>query len=315
MKTIKFYAYALMVSSGVMLTSCGSDDDGPAKLPPIGGYNSADEVGAADLLAYWPLDGNGTESKSNTNPSNTVGATWVEGKKGQAVMLNSGYLDYPSISALNIQDGSITISCWAKLTNTKQVVDGPSTISPIISFSGGPNANIGNLSLFGNTHGLVSSDSIQLKAEFHFKNPAGEEFGGDCINMIKMEPWMVEGNANGQTPPHTAAANKIGGQWAHIVYVYDGTTANNRLYVNGVKISNSAWEARNKIDGVDVPMPMAFFTPTRPIIGALATVVDGSNQDAWNAAMKGEVDEIRVWKKVLIEADITALYQLESAGR
>lgn len=311
MKTIKICAYAL-IASGLFLTSCGSDDD--KGLPAIGGYNSADEVGEADLIAYFPLDGDGEEMLSGTMPSNTVGASWVEGKKGQAVKLASGYLDYPSITGLNVQNSSITISCWAKITNQKQTPDGVSSISPLISFSGGPDTNVGNLSLFGNTHGLVTSDSIEMKAQYRFKKADGTEKGGDCVNMTKMHQWMIDENAAGKNPAHAAFPNKIGGQWAHIVFTYDAATAKVAMYSNGVKISNPAWENR-KDDNETLPLTMSFFTPTRPIIGALNSVVDGTNTDTWNAALKGEVDEIRVWKVALGQADIGFLYELESAGR
>jgi hypothetical protein len=311
MKTNRILFSALVLGVGIFtFNACSSDDD--ENLPPIGGFNSADEVGAADLLAYWPLNGNGKESISNTSPSNTVNVAWVDAIKGQGAKMTAGFLDYPAIDAIsNNTTGSYTISSWAKISNTKLVVDGPSNISPIISFTGGLNGNVGNLALFGNTHGLTTSDSIQMKAEFHFKRTPedGTDFGGDAINMIKMEPWMITDNANGQN--HTAAANKIGGQWAHVVYVYDGVTANNRIYVNGVKISNSQWESRNNGEA----MPMKFFTPSHPVIGALWSVANGTNVDAWNAPLTGEVDEIRVWKKVLSQADINALYQLEAAGR
>ncbi|MES2487089.1 MAG: LamG-like jellyroll fold domain-containing protein [Bacteroidota bacterium] len=310
MKTIKILACSLMAASGFVFTSCG-DDDGPAALPPIGGYNTADEIGTADLLAYWPLDGDTKESVSGAMPSNTVGASWVSSNKGQGLKLTAGFVEYPSISALNLTSGSITVSCWAKVTNTKPAPDADSHISPLISFTGGPNANVGNLAIFGNTHGLVTSDTIQMKAEFHFKKPDGTDFGGDAVNMTKMEQWMIDDNANGASPAHAAFANKIGGQWAHVVFTYDGPTATARLYVNGVKINNPAWEVRNNGDA----MPMTFFTPGHPIIGALNTVANGTNIDTWNAPLTGEVDEIRVWKKVLVEADINALYQLEAAGR
>ncbi|MEL1245933.1 LamG-like jellyroll fold domain-containing protein [Flavobacterium sp. DGU11] len=314
MKTIKIFAYALAATSGMVLTSCGSDDSA-SSLPPIGGYNTADEIAASDLLAYWPLNGDGKESKSGAMPTNTVGASWVEGKKGQALRLNSGFLDYAPIAELNGPNPGFTISCWAKITNQKLTPDAVSTISPLISFAGGPNANVGNLALFGNTHGLVSSDSIQMKAEYHFKKPDGVDFNGDCVNMIKMEPWMISDNAanTGATPLHAAFANKTGGQWAHIVFTYNGANAMVGMYVNGVKISNPAWEDR-KGDNT-LPLPIAFFTPSHPIIGALASVANGTNVDTWNAALKGDIDEIRVYKKALILADINALYQLESAGR
>ncbi|MBK6365373.1 MAG: LamG domain-containing protein [Saprospiraceae bacterium] len=301
---LKFFPFllALGIAGSLVLgfSSCGDDDD---DLPPIDGYNNSNEVAATNLLAHWGFEGDGKETKSGTAPSKTVNGTFVTGAKGKGVKFDAGFFDYPRIPALEIATGSITLSAWAKISNTKQTPTGGSTISPIFSIAGGPNANIGNLALFGNTHGLTSSDSIQVKAEFHFDKGDGTEFGGDAINMTKKEPWMDD--------THTVDPNKIGGKWAHIVYVYDGSTANNRIYVNGVKISNSAWESRNGGN----PLNMKFFTPTRPIVGATQSVANGTNAEPWNAALKGEVDEIRVYNKPLTVAEIGALYKLEKAGR
>jgi len=313
MKTNKFLCYSIALGLGVtMFTSCGSDDSS-SPLPPIGGYNSADEVAAADLVAYFPLDGDGVEKISSTAPNGIVATTFGAGAKGQAATFNSGYLKYPSIPALAGVTGSITVSSWVKITNQKTGPEAVSTISPIFSLTN-PNEQVGNLALFGNTHGLTTSDSITIKAEFKVKKADGTTFGGDAVNMTKMEPWMIEENAAGKN--HTAAANKIGGQWAHVVFVYDASAGKTmaRIYANGVKISNSEWENR-KIDGQEVMVPFNQFTPTYPIIGALRTVVEGTNTDAWNAALKGSVDEIRVYKKALSQSDIGALYELEKAGR
>lgn len=301
MKTIKLTMKTVaMLFIGASIISCGDDDS--SSLPPIGGYNSADEVAASSLKAYWPLNGNGTESISSTAPSSTVATTYVTGIKGQGASFNEGYLAYPSIAALSTTSGSASISCWAKITNTRLTPESGSNISPIFSLTRA-NEPFGNLNLFGETHGLVTSDSIQLKGVFRIKKEDGTEFGGDAVNVLKQEPWMDE--------THTWNANKIGGQWAHIVYVYDGPTATNRLYVNGVKISNSAWEVRNGGD----PFLLNHFTPTRPVIGALETVVAGTNADAWNKALKGQVDEVRFYDKTLTQAEIGALYELEKAGR
>lgn len=303
-------AFSLIATSGIVLTSCGDDDSGTPSLPPIGGYNNADEVGAADLVGYFPLNGDGKEMLSSTMPSASVGNTWVTGIKGQAAKFNSGYLDYPAIPNLNIQTGNITVSCWAKINNTKLTPESVSTISPLVSFSGGPSV-VGNLSIFGNTHGLVSSDSIEMKAQYFFKKPDGEGFGGDAVNIIKLDQGKIdENNASTTDIDHAAFPNKIGGQWAHVVFTWEASTGTARLYVNGTKISNPRWEIRNGGN----PMPMAFFTPTRPTIGALASYIAGTT-DAWNAPLKGEVDEVRVWKKTLNQADINSLYQLEKTGR
>ena len=311
MRTNKIILGALALTIGLTtVISCSKDE---ASLPPIGGFNTSDEVASADLVAYWPLNGSGVESKSNTAPSTTVGTSWEAGAKGQGAKLTAGYMKYPSIAALAGVTGNITVSAWVKITNQKQIPSSVSTISPIITLTN-PNEAIGNLALFGNTHGLISSDSIQMKAEFKVKMTNGSTFGGDCVNMNKMEPWMISDNANGAL--HTAAANKIGGKWAHVVFKYTvsgGKTVCN-IYANGVKISNTEWEER-KIGGQSVEVPFNQFTPTYPIIGALRNVVDGTNTDTWNAALNGSVDEIRIWKKALSASEIGALYELEKAGR
>lgn len=291
-------AFAITVAFATF-TSCSSDS---SSLPPIGGYNSADEVAASSLKAYWPLNGNGKESVSNTSPTTTVATTYVDGIKGQAASFNSGYMAYPSITALNTTSGSASISAWVKVSNNKLNPAAVSTTSPIFSLTRTGEA-FGNLNLLAETHGLVTSDSIQMKGVFRIKKPDGTDFGGDAVNMIKQESWM--------DATHTWAANKIGGQWAHVVYVYDGPTATNKLYVNGVKISNSAWEVRNG----GAAFPLNPFLPTRPVIGALETVVNGTNTDTWNAALKGQVDELRFYDKTLTPAEIGALYELELAGR
>lgn len=300
MKTNKFFISALALSLTIAaLTSCSSSSD---SLPPIGGYNSAGEVAASSLKAYWPLNGDGKESISNTAPTTTVATTYVTGVKGQAASFSSGYMAYPSITALNTTSGSVSISCWAFLSNNKVNPAAVSTTSPIFSLTRTGEV-FGNLNVMAETHGLVTSDSIQMKAIFRIKKADGTEFGGDAVNMIKQESWMD--NA------HTWSANKIGGKWAHVVYIFDGPTATNKIYVNGVKISNSAWEVRNG----GAAFPLNHFTPTRPVIGALETVVNGTNTDTWNAALKGKVDELRIYDKALTTAEIGALYELELAGR
>jgi hypothetical protein len=307
MKTNKIlvsaFAFSLAFAS---FTSCSSDSGND--LPPIGGYNNSDEVAASALKAYWPLDGNGKEVESNTSPTTTVATTYVPGIKGQAANFNSGYMAYPEITELNSTSGSVSISAWVKVSNNKTAPAAVSTTSPIFSLTRTGEA-FGNLNLMAETHGLTTSDSIQMKGVFRIKNGDGSEFGGDAVNMIKMESWMVSDNLAGQN--HTAAANKIGGQWAHVVYVFDGPSGTNRLYVNGAKISNSQWEVRNG----GAAKPLNHFLPTRPVIGALETVVNGTNVDTWNAPLKGGVDELRVYDKTLTTAEIGALYELGLAGR
>ena len=45
-------------------------DDGGSTLPPIGGFNSSSDVASANLVAFWPFEGNFTETKQNLTGTN-----------------------------------------------------------------------------------------------------------------------------------------------------------------------------------------------------------------------------------------------------
>jgi len=304
MKTIKLlgYAFAVTLSLG-LLASCSKSDNNVVQLPPIGGYNSANEVGSADLLAYWPLNGSGNESKSNTAPSTTVGATYEAGAKGQGLKLTNGYLAFPAITALSTTSQNMSISLWAKVTNNggPGVTDGHPTM--LFSLTR-PNEWAGNINLFSETGGrAATNDTLMMKGLVVIKNADGTANFQDIINSPNPSAADI---ANG----HVGNANKNGGKWAHYVATWDGAAGVFKLYANGQKISNPAYEVR----GGGNALPLNFFTPTRAVIGTFESVVSGT-PDSWQQPANANVDEIRVWKKTLNAADINALYELEKAGR
>lgn len=309
MKTIQLSKISLAMALGItILVSCGKDDDAPTviTLPPIGGYANAGEVGAADLLAYWPLDGNGTESKSNTAPATAVGASYEAGAKGQGLKLNNGYLKFPTISNLAQTINGLTISAWVKLQNNQTLTSG--SVSTIFALANTTDWQ-GNMMLYAETGqyrpandaGIVN-DSIKVKAGW--KNIAN----GSQIyeNWPKLESWMVADNL--VTPgKHVAGPNKIGGKWAQLVFTWDGSNNKFIIYSNGAKISNPAFEVRGTNTTIITD------ATSTPIIGAFGNFA--TTTDTWNKPMIGNLDEIRVWKKALSSADINSLYELEKAGR
>lgn len=295
MRTIKFFAYSLMVTSGIVLTSCGSDDDGGSSLPPIGGYNSADEVGADNLLAYFPLDGNGEEVISGTMPNNSSNVSFVDAIKGQGGDFNEGFISYPSISSLSNTLNSFTISTWAKVTNNGQSGSVFFTLTR-------PNEWAGNINFLAETGwAQATSDSITVKGQIVSNNELAWQ---DTRNAIKISQEDAEAG-------QVAFPNKVGGQWMHAVLTWDGATRMFKVYVNGQKISNPAWEER----GTPESPAFLFTTPTYPVIGAFATTANGTATDAWDKGLTGQLDEMRVWNKALNSADVNALYELELAGR
>ena len=293
MKTMKFLSILAVALLAIGFTGCKDDKE---DLPPIGGYNSADEVGKADLVAYWPLNGDGKESVSKAAPSKEKSVTWVDGVKGKAASFNVGYLAYDAISALNtnLQTG-FTVSCWVKVANNGS--------NPSVFFSlSRPNEWAGNINFMAETGWMKStSDSITVKGLLVSQGDLGWQ---DTRNTVKASAADL---ANG----HVAYPNKIGGKWAQIVYTWDNATKLAKIYVNGVKVSNPVWENRDATGTKNFQIT----TPTRPIIGALETYVTGTTTDTWNTGLIGQIDEMRIWKKALSTNEIGPLYDLEKAGR
>ena len=311
MKTQKFLisAFALAGAIVVLTTSCGKDEDPvPASLPQIGGYSSADEVASADLLAYWPLNGSGNESKSNTAPTTAVGATYEAGAKGQGLKLVDGYLAFPNITNLTRTMSGLTISAWVKVTNNQTAVADSGSASTIYS-QAIPGDWRGNIVLYAETGqyrptnmaGAIN-DSIKVKAGWNTIANGGQIYE----SWPKLESWMVADNLI--TPgKHVAAPNKTGGKWAQLVFTWDGSNNKFIIYSNGAKISNPAFEVRGTNTTITTDVT------STPFIGAFGNFA--TTPDSWNKKMTGSVDEIRIWKKTLSAADILSLYELEKAGR
>ena len=310
MKKIQLSKIALAMTMGVtILVSCSKSDDTPAPaagLPPIGGYASADAIAPADLLAYWPLNGDGKESKSSALPSTSIGATYEIGVKGQGVKLTNGYMKYPSIASLPTSLTAYTISSWAKIKNNSMPPNG--SVSVFLSLAR-PNEWEGNLNLYAETgqrpaieaNGAVN-DSIVVKSGFRTVASGGQAYE----NLLHLETWMKSDNI-ANPGKHVAYPIATGSTWAHYLATWDGTTNKFIIYINGVKASNPAFETRGSNTSI------VFDTPITPFIGAFGTVA--TTTDIWNKPMTGNLDEIRLWKKALTQPEITALYQLEKVGR
>lgn len=289
------------IFSVLVAGNCNKNNDVP--LPPIGGYNNSNEVGSANLKAYWSFDGNGTESKTGTAPETSTGVTYnAGGIKGQAATFTNGYLKYPAIAALTATLSAYTVSAWVKISNNQTGTPGSGTATTIFSLSR-PNEWIGNINLFAETgQALAINDSIKIKQGF------GSSVSGTQIyeNFTKLEPWMVADNII--TPgKHVAGPNKISGRWAQIIATWSGTDNKFIIYSDGAKISSPAFEVRGN------NTTLVFNNPSFVYIGAFGNVA--TTTDSWNKPMTGSVDEIRVYNKALTAAEIDALYQLEKAGR
>jgi hypothetical protein len=267
----------------MMLTSCKKDDNSNnGKIDP-------GTIATTNLVAYFPFDGNGTETIASLTPTVTTGVTYVAGRRGQAYQgANLAHLLYtlPTGSKLKTLT-SFSIAMWFK--------------SPLVT--GDPEPTIfeigrsddlfwGNLKLALNRLD-AAADSLQLKA-FFYKD--GAVWSGQHISYSN-DLFMIN-------------------HWMHLVFQYNGTTSKYMIYKDGVKVTTNDGIENRWAAGEDVsPRPafgnMGFINADKINIGAWRPKSEGTATDAWMGWFLGNLDEMRVYDKALTATEVKDLYDAE----
>lgn len=298
MKTRQFSAWLMAgVVMSTVFTSC-KKDDGAATLPPIGGYNSSNDVAATNMVAHWTFDGTNNEAISGTAPSKSTNASFTTGIKGQALQLTSGYLLYPTISALSSASAlsSVTVSAWINTSNNGSTASEYFGLTSPTATDWGQMLNL----LVETGQRKATSDTLTLHGLLG-QYSSGQRSGQDNVN-----------SGDAADAGNTFKYTKVAGQWTHVVFKYDGSGSTIDIYANGSIVSNSKYRQRGTTG------PLVFPTPTQVIVGAFPNVSTGFTSSAnqvWQGLFNGGIDEIRVYNKALSDTDVSSLYQLEKAGR
>jgi len=291
------YLFVCMFALAALALSCDDDDD---SLPKIDGYNNSDEVAADNLVAHWTFDETNEEDISGTAAANTYGTVgFADGQIGEALQLTQGALVYPSIAAIGGTNSlpNYTVSMWINLKNNGNAF---TTLFGIF-----PTANTdfwGNLSLSAETGWFPASgpvgDTLVLKTNYLSLNPDNSHNSQDN----RPDP---RGN-----PP--VGVFEAAGEWAHFVVRFNGTT--HMLEIFGDAESIGAYNNRGVNTG-----PLVMRTPAVPVFGSLATSEIGFTsapvRPDWQVLATALVDDVRVFNTALSDAEITALFNLGTAGR
>lgn len=295
------FAIGTLLTGALTIASCDKNDD--PDLPPIGGYNNSNEVATASRVAYWTFDGTNNETQANMTPIISVGATFTTGIKGQGLSLNNGYILYPAIAALNNANAinSVTVSTWVKVSNNGK---GPTTFMALTQAPGTQNDwNNGPINFMAENGGPATlDDTLVLKGLFK-TYIGGQGYGGDNINDYGVREVDFK-------------TLKTGGTWVHAILRYDGSTSTIDLYANGIRVSNNNFRKRTR--GTDDMGPIITTPPVHALIGAFPNANCGyanSPVQGWQNFMTGQLDEMRIFTKALTDDEISALYELEKAGR
>ncbi|MBA2250687.1 MAG: hypothetical protein H0W12_10920 [Chitinophagaceae bacterium] len=285
--------------AGFLFTSCGKGGGSTIKPPdPIGGFNNSNEVGGANLLAHWSFDGNANESISGTAPITNVGSSFGTGVKGQAVVLSNGFLLYPPITKFNLTNyGSITVSSWIKTDNNGTKASNVFSLTQGTGIQTDWNRGLVNMVL-ETGHPITTDDTLVFHPSYG-TYITGTFQGGDNINDYGNR------NVDFQTVHGT---NKF----VHYVMRYRASDSTIDLFANGVIVSNNNFRKRNT-GALTLPTLGA-----QAIIGGFANAATGfplSPVQGFQGLFSGSIDEVRFYNTALTDANISALYQLELAGR
>jgi len=290
------------IFSVLVAGNCNKNDDVP--LPQIGGYNNSNEVAAANLKAHWSFDGTQNERISSTASSTSLRATFVPGRKGQAVKLDSGYILYPNIAALNSDIGSFSVSTWI-FTQNQGNGSRPTGVFALTLGAATTDWNDGPLLLsLENGRPVTYNDTLVLKTNIA-TTKGGVLLKGDNINDfgVRETDFKTVKGAN---------------QWVHVVARWDGAGSFIDFYANGIRVSNNNFRFRNAggIGFGNMTLPAG--ANTRVLFGGYPNTTTGfplSALQGFQGLFRGNIDETRFYNKALTDSEIDALYKLELAGR
>jgi hypothetical protein len=322
-RTLKILGVILLTYG--LSTSCSNEDD--VTLPPIGGYNTSDEVASANSVAKWSFDGSLTESKQNLTGTGTNTA-FGTGKKGQAYQGSSTqprYAIYPAgtgVPALS----SLTFAFWMNSDSMKIPKADPTQgygAQGVFAYAN-PTGFWGGINLFVENRNTADADTLRVKLLVENKR-AG-------VVWATQSPILrIPGALN---------------QWVHVVMTYDDVSSVFTAYVNGVAASKLEAPYQDKAPSgspsgflgnsytLYANDPGGWANPnSAPKYGVLQTapgtqMVIGSHQFTttpalnaggtqvpWGTTYAGLLDEFRIYNKALTSSEANSLYQLELAGR
>ncbi|MFZ0282917.1 MAG: LamG-like jellyroll fold domain-containing protein [Bacteroidales bacterium] len=274
--------FITMLLTGMIFSSCKKDENVPddGKIDPS-------TIATTNLIAYFPFDGNATESIAALTPAVQTGVTYVAGRRGQAYQgADLAHLLYTLPAASKMKTlKSFSIGLWFK---SPLVTGDP---EPIF-FQIGKSDDLfwGNFTLVLNRLS-ATADSLQFKA-FFLKT--GVEWSGQNVGYSN-KSFVIN-------------------KWMHMIFEYDATTSKYKIYKDGVQVvTNTGVEDRKTGPAPGgVPLGDLGFANADVInIGAWRPKTEGTATDAWMGWFKGNLDELRVYDKALSDAEALALYEAE----
>jgi hypothetical protein len=293
--TMKYLATGLVAAAVLTLGSCDDDE----KLPQIDGYNNSNEVAVDNLVAHWTFDNTNNERLSSTAPASSFGTVgFTDGQIGNALQLSKGALVYPAITNINSANAlnNFTVSLWVYSSGNKRTASEGFTSYFGLIPSGATDIWGDIMATAETSRHLPSSDTLELKNLLN-THPVG---GGNSLqDNVALK--------NGDKGKYFMGANR----WAHYVMRWDGTTHQFHIFADAEDVGGYTDRGTTGALIMSVPVQAVFGSLASKDIG----FTGAPNQQSWNPWATASIDDVRVYNTALSNAEITALFNLGTAGR
>ncbi|WP_421942647.1 LamG domain-containing protein [Pedobacter sp.] len=271
--------FLLMAAVTLGLSSCQKEFDPSSYAPAlnIGGFTSSKQIGAANLVAHWAFDGSLIDSVSNTAGVNT-GTSFGTGVKGKSLQgaTDSYFLSVPSTKVTGLK--SFTVTEWVN------------TPAP--------------------SNGIIGLFSLSNKSQFWGNLEVFIENGSTNDNAILK--FVFTNNGSGDKTFTVNNVVNFFGKWNALAFSYDETNATIKVFVNGSRVSVG------KVDGL--AGPLNFVNSGNLVFGTTQFMTTPSqttshSKEPWASYLTGQLDEVKIFNKVLTEEEVGYLAKLEGRGK
>ena len=216
------------------------------------------------MVAWYKLDdGSGTSAADSSGHGNTGTLqntpTWGTGQIGDALTFNgtNQYVQFPDVASTQIS-GSWTISSWVKL-------------------------------------GALPSSGNQAWFIFKPNSNGGPNYETNVSNTAGTYSWNVIFSDSGNNGHSASYATSIStGTWYFVTGVWDSSTSNLYLYVNGALVASQN-------TGGAVPLSGAACCSGTPLLG-------GEFNGSYGDMLNGSLDDVRVYNRALNANEVAGLY-------
>lgn len=241
---------------------------------PIAGYSTSSQVAAANLVAYWAFNGGYIDSVSRT-VGTPMNATGISFVTGKlGQAVQVKNRGYINSNVTNTIANLKSFTMVMWIQQPTSLANSPTTFMPFSLDKAG-----------------YSWEGTKLFMLFDKPDNGGKSLG----KVSLMDQWFDKG----QVWP-----GMLDGSWHQMTISYNGDTGALRIYIDGVLLPESS---------------SASFNPQANFGAADSFSLGGPNDvtnagQSWMNSLSGNLDEFRVFNKVLTPDEVLILYTLQNKG-